>query len=58
MANTIKIKKGITAPVSGTLEVAELGFDTKNKKLYVGMGKEAPVCVNSDFNVPAGATGP
>lgn len=36
MANKIIIKKGDGTPPSGALDVAELGFDTTNKKFYIG----------------------
>lgn len=36
MANKIIIKNGAGAPPSDALDVAELGFDTTNKKVYIG----------------------
>lgn len=38
MALTIKVKQGTSAPATGVLSLAELGFDTTNGKLYVGKG--------------------
>ena len=34
----IKVKTGSMAPPNGTLDTGELGFDSVNKKLYVGTG--------------------
>jgi hypothetical protein len=34
----IKVKTGSVAPPNGTLDTGELGFDSVNKKLYVGTG--------------------
>ena len=36
MANKIIIKNGAGAPPADALSVAELGFDTANKKVYIG----------------------
>ena len=36
MANKIIIKNGAGAPPSDALDTAELGFDTTNKKVYIG----------------------
>lgn len=38
MANKIIIKNGAGAPPANALSVAELGFDTANKKVYIGHG--------------------
>jgi hypothetical protein len=38
MAFKLKIKRGTSAPSNTALDVAELGFDTTGKKLYVGNG--------------------
>lgn len=38
MALIIKVKQGTSAPATGALSLAELGFDTTNGKLYVGKG--------------------
>lgn len=38
MAFKLKIKRGTAAPSNTALDVAELGFDTTGKKLYVGNG--------------------
>lgn len=38
MAFKLKIKRGTAAPSNTALDVAELGFDTSGKKLYVGNG--------------------
>lgn len=46
MANTIIIKNGAGAPPDDALAVAELGFDTENKKLYIGH-KDGIVDLNS-----------
>lgn len=37
MSNRIIIKNGENAPPSGALHASELGFDFKNKLLYVGV---------------------
>lgn len=50
MANTIIIKNGAGAPPSDALAVAELGFDTQNKKLYIGTEDEN-LLINSDVVV-------
>ncbi len=34
----IRIKRGTTAPVNGTLDNGELGFDTTDKRVYIGTG--------------------
>lgn len=36
MSNRIKIKRGPGIPENGTLRAGELGFDTKNRELYIG----------------------
>ena len=40
MANTIQIKRGNSAPPTGTLLDGELGFDKANDQLYIGNGTE------------------
>lgn len=40
MANTIQIKRGNSAPPTGTLLDGELGFDKTNDQLYIGNGAE------------------
>lgn len=46
MANKIIIKNGAGAPPSDALAVAELGFDTQNKKLYIGDTLETNLLIN------------
>ena len=46
MANTIIIKNGAGAPPNDALAVAELGFDTQNKKLYIGDTLETNLLIN------------
>ena len=46
MANTIIIKNGAGAPPNNALTVAELGFDTQNKKLYIGDTLETNLLIN------------
>lgn len=46
MANTIIIKNGAGAPPNDALVVAELGFDTQNKRLYVGDSLETNFLIN------------
>lgn len=36
MSNKIIVKNGSGAPGNGVLSLAELGFDTTNKKVYIG----------------------
>ena len=51
MANKIIIKNGSGAPPSGSLAVAELGFDKTNKKVYIGHS-DGPIEVGtSDLTV-------
>jgi len=46
----IKIKRGTTQPTDGTdLEEAELGYDTVDKRVYVGTGSgpsDAPLPIS------------
>lgn len=51
MANTIIIKNGAGAPPNNALTVAELGFDTQNKKLYIGTKDGAFDLISSGMNV-------
>lgn len=46
MANTIIIKNGAGVPPNDALAVAELGFDTQNKRLYVGDSLETNFLIN------------
>lgn len=46
MANQIIIKNGNGTPPNNALTVAELGFDTKNKRLYVGDSLETNFLIN------------
>ena len=46
MANKIIIKNGAGAPPKDALAVAELGFDTQNKKLYIGDTLETNLLIN------------
>lgn len=46
MANQIIIKKGNGTPPNNALAIAELGFDTKNKRLYVGDSLETNFLIN------------
>lgn len=48
MGNTIQIKTGSGAP-KGILVKGELGFDTTNKKLYIGLGETNPFMVTADY---------
>lgn len=43
MSNKIIIKHGNSKPEKGVLNVAELGWDTMNKLLYVGNGNSEPI---------------
>lgn len=45
MNNKIIIKNGNTPPSSQDLDVSELGFDKKNKKLYIGHD-DGPILLN------------
>ena len=56
MSNKIQIKRGAGAPASGLLDVGELGWDTTNKKLYVGNGSNSNATVIHNGG-PVGATG-
>lgn len=59
MANKIQIKRGSGAPASGILDVGELGWDTTNKRLYVGngSGQSATWISNTGATGAKGATG-
>lgn len=59
MANKIQIKRGSGAPASGVLDVGELGWDTTNKRLYVGngSGQAATWISNTGATGATGATG-
>lgn len=58
MAFKIKTKTGTSAPASGVLDVGELGFDTTNKKLYVGNGTGQPATqIGSSYSLPLSANG-
>ena len=46
MPNKIIIKNGAGAPPNDALAVAELGFDTQNKKLYIGDTLETNLLIN------------
>ena len=61
--NKIQIKRGAGAPASGILDIGELGWDTANKKLYVGNGPGQAATWISNTGAtgakgPTGATGP
>lgn len=56
MANKIQIKRGVGAPANGKLGNGELGWDTLNKKLYVGTGDSTSIKIEG--RGPIGATGP
>lgn len=58
MAFKIKTKTGTSAPASGVLDVGELGFDTTNKKLYVGNGTgQSATEIGSSYSLPLSANG-
>ena len=58
MPLTIKVKRGTSAPGTGVLELAELGFDSTGNKLYVGKGAgNAPVGVSMDGHTHSSITG-
>ena len=38
--NKIQLKRGSGAPSKGLLDVGEPGYDSKNKRLYIGNGLE------------------
>lgn len=46
MANKIIIKNGAGAPGNGVLSTAELGFDTQNKRLYIGDSESTNLLLN------------
>lgn len=46
MSNKIQIKYGENQPSKGQLDKAELGFDTLNKKLYIGAGEQEFFLIN------------
>lgn len=46
MANQIIIKNGNGTPPSDALAIAEFGFDTKNKRLYIGDSLETNFLIN------------
>lgn len=55
MANKIIIKNGAGAPANDVLDIAELGFDTQNKRLYIGDSESTNLLLNPpevtiDFN--------
>ena len=56
MSNKIQVRKLLSAPASGVLDIGELGWDSTNKKLYVGNGLEASATAIHN-NGPIGATG-
>ena len=59
MANKIQIKRGSGTPATGILDVGELGWDSTNKKLYVGngSGQAATWIDNTGLTGPTGYTG-
>lgn len=57
MINKIQIKRGAGAPSPGILDIGEIGWDTTNKKLYVGNGTSANATPLYN-NGPTGSKGP
>ena len=49
MANVIQIKHGKSQPVNGTLKSFELGFDEKDKKLYIGDENGVPILLTPEI---------
>ena len=49
MANIIKIKRGSGVPGSGVLEGYELGYDTTNNSLYLGVAGSNPIKIADAF---------
>ena len=56
MTNKIQIKRGSETPATGILDVGELGWDSTNKKLYVGNGSGQAATWISNTGL-TGATG-
>ena len=55
MANKILIKRGTTAPAAGKLSNGEPGWDSTNKKLYIGDSSGSSVLIANSG--PTGTTG-
>lgn len=45
MGNIIQIKRGAGKPNNGILANGELGYDTENNRLYIGVEEGAPIDV-------------
>jgi hypothetical protein len=47
--NKIQLKRGPGAPSKGLLDVGEPGYDSKNKRLYIGNGVgNAPTAIPNE----------
>lgn len=49
MSNTIKIRRGSSAPASGVLEEYELGWDYTNKSLYIGVHSSNAIVLTGEW---------
>lgn len=60
MTNKIQIRRGNSTPTAGVLDIGELGWDSKNKRLYVGNGEgqEATSLYDTGATGPTGLQGP
>lgn len=56
MAQTIKIKRGLSADLPATLEIGELAYTTDTQKLYVGTGVGRVMINADDFVLPDAGT--